>query len=682
MCHLPFTIDHLPFLYDLIYKFHSYNGFYNFFDKKKRSFLKLYFIGKNGLRGSQSLVNYSFKDEVKNSTFLKIHPLIYKRVFNLHAILLGGIFLFSSPIFLVAQNTCAVCEVLVPDSLQVDTFYLQELPDGTFQMPYEANLSFRLPVNTTEVLYLDPSLPPNIGISDIKISSIANLPAGLIWTPNQASYDLPDERNGCVMICGMPLQYGLFEVDITVTAQVSILSRDATFSRQLYIAPPSSENSGFSMGNNIGCGQTTVAFTNNNVSEGQAGFSYRWDFGNGQTSIVETPEDQAFEEPGIYPVTYEAIIDTLGARLTEITIVDADCSDILGKADFLVRLYDVLDTLVFEMELPDNTNPPISLATNFPLTDSTYRLEVWDKDSGLGFDDDLCGTINFTATDVDTLQEGDLSVQLSIFHAPDTIRVVDSVVVYDLPDIPTITLEATNFCEGDTMLLNASYADNLVWFYEGLPISNATASTYAATMSGEYHVSYTSENGCVVFSDHVYLETIERPAAPVFSNDKNVLRLFNPNILPAAYTLQWYQEGNLLEASDLEICVVDNGKYGLALMDEATGCTTLFETSIVVDAAIDCTSAIEDLTPYIAAYHLFPNPTNGRLTFDIALDAPLQNVQLQLVNLLGQQVYQQMFPTMEGTQVISLNLSEEVAGIYWLVLTSEEGSSSWRIVKR
>ena len=576
----------------------------------------------------------------------------------------------------------ATCEVAVPDSLQVDTFFLQDLSDGSFQMPYNANISFRLPVNTTEVLFLDPTLPQDISINSIEITSINNLPAGLIWEPNQSDYDLPEERNGCVRICGTPLQFGLFEVDITVTAQVSILSRDATFSRTLFIAPPSSDNQGFSMTNNIGCGSTQVAFENNNPSNGQTGYAYQWDFGNGFTSDAEMPADQVYDEPGIYPVNYQVIIDTIGATLTNITIVDSDCDDILGRPDFYIRLFDALDTLVLETFLPDNTNPPISLPLNFRLASSQYRLEVWDSDSGLGFNDDFCGMVQFESTTVDTLQDGELIVNVSIIHNPDTVRVTDSVIVHELPILPTIQLENSVFCNGDSMVLTASYTENVAWFFEGLPIEGARQATFLASTSGEYHVSHTSQDGCVVFSEPIFLETIETPSAPVFSNNENVLSLFNPAILPEENSLRWFQEGNLLEETGLEICVSDNGRYALELIDESTGCSTSFETSIVVDAAIDCTSATNDLLEYITQITLSPNPTSGVINLAIDLAIVLEDVRLSVVNVLGQSIYQTSFDRLQGAQNFRLDLSDEGTGMYWVVLESREGINSWKVLKR
>jgi len=146
--------------------------------------------------------------------------------------------------------------------------------------------------------------------------------------------------------------------------------------------------------------------------------------------------------------------------------------------------------------------------------------------------------------------------------------------------------------------------------------------------------------------------------------------------------LQWFQEGNLLEETGLEICVSDNGLFGLELVNESTGCSTLFETSIVVDAAIDCTSATNDLLDYITQIILSPNPTTGALNLNIDLSSPLENVRLSVVNVLGQSVYQTSFDRLQGAQIFRVDLSTEGSGMYWVILESREGVSSWKVLKR
>jgi len=144
---------------------------------------------------------------------------IFKRSFSKSLLIILLVVTNSLSNDLIAQTGCPDCTITLPDSLIEDTFYLQEFPDGEFRMPYDESITYRLPVNTSQILFLIPSLPAGIGIGKLSVKSINNLPAGLSWEPNQKSYDLPDERDGCIRICGTPLQFGLFQLEITVTAQ-------------------------------------------------------------------------------------------------------------------------------------------------------------------------------------------------------------------------------------------------------------------------------------------------------------------------------------------------------------------------------------------------------------------------------------------------------------------------------
>ena len=105
----------------------------------------------------------------------------------LSSIFRSAVYSFSLILFLgslshplVAQTGCPDCEINLPDSLQQDTFYLQEFPNGEFRVPYDESITYRLPTNTSQILYLIPSLPAGIGIGKLSIKSINNLPAGIV----------------------------------------------------------------------------------------------------------------------------------------------------------------------------------------------------------------------------------------------------------------------------------------------------------------------------------------------------------------------------------------------------------------------------------------------------------------------------------------------------------------------
>ncbi len=608
--------------------------------------------------------------------FININRSFQKPILLLLFLLVNG--------FLSAQTGCPECAIVLPDSLQEDTFYLQEFPDGQFRATYDESITYRLPTNTSQILYLVPSVPAGIGINKLSIKSINNLPAGLSWEPNQKEYDLPDERDGCIRICGTPLQYGHFKIEVTVNAQISILSQDATFTRDLFIAPPSTTNSGFTMTNNIGCGNTTVTFENNNPSNEKAGYSYSWDFGLGSTSADENPIPQNYTEPGVYPVNYQAIIDTVGYILTEVKVLEAECSDFLGKPDLKIRISDQADNIVFENENIENTDPPVTFPLNLDILSGNYKLEVIDEDSGLNGGDDICGTINFNQLSNGSLEDGDLKVSINIFHPVDTINVVDSVVVYEVPFAPIVSFDGTFiFCEGDSLELSASaLSSQQQWFRDSTPIAGATDPTLKITEDGAYYISTTSEEGCINTSTQAFLGPIPVPDAPVLKQEGNLLAIFNPAILPDPYSLRWFQEGNLLDHTAFSLCISETAKYGIELTNSTSGCSSYFESVYTADESGVCSTAAEDLLAKVADIKIYPNPASDQLFIELTTVTALENSSIRILNMLGQQLDFQIINSNFTEQNFQFNVSNYAPGLYLIQLHDGKDVTSWKVLKQ
>lgn len=584
---------------------------------------------------------------------------------------------------LTAQTGCPNCELVLPDSLQQDTFYLQEFPDGQFRAAYEENVSFRLPTNTSQILYLIPSLPAGIGIGELAIKSINNLPAGLSWETSKNNYKLPEERDGCIKICGTPFEYGLFKLEITVTAKISILTQDATFTRNVYIAPPTSENSGFSMTNNIGCGEASVSFENNNPSDGRSGYSYLWDFGLGNTTSDENPIIQNYTEVGVYPVSYQATIDTIGYILTGIEVREASCDDFLGKPDLKIRITNSQDSIVFQNSSIDNLDPPVNFSLNLAILDGNYTLEVIDDDSGLGGGDDNCGTINFNQLSNGILEDGDLKVALSIIHPVDTIRVTDSVVVLPTPAMPLLVYDENFlFCDKDSLLITAVAVDNQIqWYKDSMPLAGSVDTTFFVQNIGEYYVETINESGCIATADAVYFAPIPLPGAPVLNQESNLLSIFNPAIFPADYGLRWFQEGNLLETTYFALCISETGKYGVEMTDNSTGCSNYFESVYTYEENGVCTTSAEDLLAKVEAIQIYPNPVQEQLFIKLTTNQALENGNLILVNLLGQTLDSQVISAAVGEQQLSFDVANYPNGVYFVQLQNGTDISSWKVLK-
>ena len=288
-----------------------------------------------------------------------------------------------------AQSGCPGCVVELPAGLPADTIFLGSAADGQVGVYYDSNLSFRMPKTTTPVNANDPDTPPGLGINRITVTSVSNLPPGLSWEANQTVFNVSEETDGCVKFCGTPIIPGFYNVEVVVIAEVLFLSQVSSFSFPILILPGTSVTEGFTLANNSGCGSVEASFTNNVPSAGNEGYSYLWDFGNGNMSLSENPGAQLYDEAGIYEVNYQAVIDTFGYLLTEVVVESVTCNDLFNNApDLRIEIWNPEGERILETLHVDNAQTPLAFTVNLFIGEGNYLLRVMDEDSGVQGGDD------------------------------------------------------------------------------------------------------------------------------------------------------------------------------------------------------------------------------------------------------------------------------------------------------
>jgi hypothetical protein len=580
--------------------------------------------------------------------------------------------------FFSLSAQCPGCTINLPP-LSEDTIWLSSIPDGEAGIYYAEDMSFRLPKTTTPVNANDPSTPAGLTISEITITSLVNLPPGIQWEASQTVFDTSDETDGCIRLCGIPQVADTFNIQVKIDAVIFGLTQNTSFSVSMVINPAVSNTDGFSMTNNIGCGSSTVEFSNNINSNGAAGFIYAWDFGNGTTSTEENPSPVLYDEPGEYVVSYEATVDTSGYFLSAVTVVDASCDDIFGNApDMSITVNNPNGTNLFTTADYENTFPPITHNGFYELTDGEYYMEVIDDDiSG----DDVCGIITFDKFSNGLITIGDLTVELTILHLTTTVTSTDTVTIFEQPSAPVITGSVPSFiiCAGETMTISSSYATNNQWYQDGLPITGATENNLEVLDAGSYYVEYTSLDGCVATSEEIELVFTAAPDLPAYVNDNNLLTLFDLNDLPAAYELQWYQDGNILVGeNDIEYCIEVTGEYTLVLTDLVTGCSNSFTQTAPYNPNVSCLTNADDL---LADYDikLSPNPTTGRMELSLFAHSDGQ-LNLRIVNMNGQQIYSAGEHFGTGAYQKTIDITGVAAGMYMVTIALDNALWTERII--
>ena len=582
---------------------------------------------------------------------------------------------------LTAQSGCPGCLTALPENLPADTLYLQNIPDGEAGLPYNEDISFRMPKTTTPVAAIDSVTPPGLTISKIEIIAVDGLPQGLYWEPSQWEFQTATETDGCIKICGTPTVSDSFVLTVRIKASVLFLVQEKTFPMRIYIAPKVSNTDGFSMTNYTGCGSAEVTFENNVPSGGADGFTYVWDFGDNTGFEGENPPPHTYDEPGIYTVSYQATVDTAGYILESITVLEVECVDQLGAGD--PDLYVIIKlpngTEVFNSSpYVNNTTLPYTWPVGLQLGEGNYTVFVADEDSGLKGSDDDCGTVPFNILSGDTLIAGGMTVILNIQHPIEEIISQDTVIVYPLPIAPFVNApEGLNTCEGsDSLVLLSSYGAGNQWFRNGQPIDGATDFLYQPSQSGAYQVQISNQEGCTAISNTAQVNIHPLPESPAFSNLNNSLRLFDTLALPADYSLQWYSEAAPIPGeTGFRYCATASGTYGLLVTDLSTGCTNFFSQLVVYNPAFDCTVGTND--PATLAMGIFPNPAQE--TLHIRLEKALSSDGLlRIWDATGRLT--RTIPMAAGTSALSVDCTALVSGLFTLEMISTEGRGSAKVV--
>lgn len=597
----------------------------------------------------------------------------------------GLLFLLSilcSSVYLYAN--CPGCVTSLPDSLPEDTIYISPAVEGQVGQYYQADLSFRMPMTTTPVSANDPDTPPGLPISEITVSSVANLPPGLSWEASQTVFDVSEETDGCVRFCGVPIIPGLYNVEVIISAEVLLLTRTSSFTIPILILPGQAVSDGFTIDNTSGCGQVLASFANNVPSGGADGFSYIWDFGNGNGSTLENPEPQLYDEPGEYGVSYQVIVDTFGYLLNNVTITEASCNDLLGGApDLLIEVYNPLGEKIYFSEEVNNASLPLSFEPNIFIEDGPYEIHVIDDDQGLDGGDDLCGVFGFVKTSNGVLTDDEAAVEISILHRVDTLRSEGAIRVFEQPEPPLLDDPSGDIlCEGDTLLLLTNYESGTQWYQDTTPVLDANSDSLIVVESGLYWVTYTNAAGCSATSDTLMLSFGALPTTPVFTNEDNLLRLYDAQALPESYSLQWYFNGAPIDgAQDFEYCIDKSGDYTLKVADLESGCISTYTRSVVYDEAFaNCMPVSTDELGLLSGLKVYPTLMQEN-TLWVSGAVRSSDLRLSLYNMQGQLLWQQQYTQMGYPLDIQLAFPQLAAGAYLLQAQNGVEVATFRLVK-
>lgn len=285
----------------------------------------------------------------------------------------------------------------------------------------------------------------------------------------------------------------------------------------------------------------------------------------------------------------------------------------------------------------------------------------------------LCGT-DLSAINPNTLLVPGLA-NVGVFGAGDSLY---------LPPQPQATISAfgsTSFCQGDSVLLQASVAANYIW--------NNGASTqqiYAST-AGWYQVTVTDSNGCQSVSSPIQVivyppdqVTITQTACDEFvwditgqtyTTDGNYsATLQNQNGCDSTITLQLSLKHSITYNQNFSICpgssvTVGNNTYDSSgtytdVLVAQNGCDS---TVITVISVLDCSGWQHESEVSIQMY---PNPAKDWIMI-VSSEAEIVDLLVQILTVHGQLIYHELIHLQPSTPEF-IPVNHLASGSYFLRL--------------
>jgi gliding motility-associated-like protein len=367
----------------------------------------------------------------------------------------------------------------------------------------------------------------------------------------------------------------------------------------------------FEVSETEGCDSLTVEFTNLHPSNGYTpifmtttGFTYSWGFGSAGTSNLENPNPVTFNNPGPHQIDYTVNIDTIGYKVTGISLSGhLGCQDDTpfdSHVEVYIIVYDNEGNVLLNLEDDaDNYEVPedefVNITFNFNEFNIGQNLPIWiqimDSDGFLNDDDNCIDDENSDTkvvvippannasgfgeniiTKSTTTTGGALDIIVTFNKPVLTFNASETVQVNPSPPSPTIEPSEILLCPTQNMPEVSASGQNLVWYDSEemiTPIANGNDFTPDVSELGVYYYYATqtsSATGCVSQPAALTVEIADVDGPEVLNyNSVYCLNELFDFIVAEGYNIKWYADENLLnmvsEGDSLDISNLNAGTY-------------------------------------------------------------------------------------------------------------------------
>jgi hypothetical protein len=242
----------------------------------------------------------------------------------------------------------------------------------------------------------------------------------------------------------------------------------------------------------------------------------------------------------------------------------------------------------------------------------------------------------------------------------------------------TITIEATGattFCQGENVILNATYSGTAVqWKKNGLSIAGATAANYTATATGIYTCE-TSSACASDISNEISVTVNKNPKASItaggpttFCEGGSVTLTETP---VGGATYQWFKGGAAIGGATTNVYVAtSSGNYKCRVTKTATGCS---KVSNAIAVLVTCKEG-EEMTA--DSWKIAPNPAANQIViYNEEQSSEIANI--VILNAIGEILFTVSNQTNQNGVI---DISMLPPGVYFVNINS--GTSYQTFIKQ
>jgi hypothetical protein len=242
------------------------------------------------------------------------------------------------------------------------------------------------------------------------------------------------------------------------------------------------------------------------------------------------------------------------------------------------------------------------------------------------------------------------------------------------PATPTISASgSTNLGSSGSVTLTSSTASAYSW------TTGSSSNAINVTSAGSYRVTITGSNGCKATSaaKTVTSSTCTPPSVPTISASPNTTVLLNGQSMTLTSsdpTGGWLWSTG---ASTRSITITTGGTYTVKSFNGGNCYSTSLPTTIYLIYSTRM-AGNDGATSSINGVSTFPNPSNGQFHLSFNCEKE-QECLINVYDLSGRMVLEKNISAMEGNNLVEVNASSLISGMYLMRLSGTDFNEQLRL---